>query len=148
DLSIPNRVARVAVEIGALHGPALLDGQAGDPLADADADEPTCGLEVQAGCRRQLGGGGIEREETARLHAEHLARLIQDEPDGLADLEALIHGAPGFVEGLRLSRAPLTLFEEAGVLDRDAGLVGETLEQLLVPCGEEARRRGERRDDA
>ena len=72
--------------------------------------------------------------------AEHLARLLEDHPDRLPHLEALAHRAARLEERLRLAAAPLALLEQPRVLDRDARLIGERLQQGLVARGERARR--------
>ena len=132
DLRIPD-AGRVVLDVLALQRAALLHGEAGHALAHPDADPPArLGLEVEAGRRRQLAGRGIQREHAARLHAEHLARLLEDHPDGLAGVEALAHRPPRLEQRLGLPRPALALLEQPRVLDRDPGLVGEGLEQRLV----------------
>ena len=86
--------------------PALLHREAGHALAHPDADP----------ARRLAGRGrgsppgtsspvlGVEGEHAARLHAEHLARLLEDHADGLADLEALAHRPPRLEQRLGLPR--------------------------------------------
>ena len=107
---------------------------------------PCAGSRSRLAADCELAGRGVEREEAAGLHAEHLAGLIEDELDGLAHLQALIDGVPGLQQRLRLARPPLALLEEPRVLDGDAGLVREPLEQDLVARREQAGRGGKRRD--
>ena len=141
--------ARIVLQVGALLRPALLHGHARDALADPEPDPAhDLRVEVEARRRRELARGRVEREETAGLDTEHLARLLEDETDRLADVQALVDGVPRFEERLALAAAALALLEETRVLDRDARLVREALEERLVPAAEEADPRREGRDDA
>src|SRR5262249_40672328 len=104
ELAVADDVPRVAVQIRALDRAALLHRESGDAFSDPDPDHPAGCLEIEARRRGQLARCGIEREQAARLDAEDLARLAEDQPDGLADVEALIHGAASLVERLGLAR--------------------------------------------
>src|SRR5262249_17882022 len=78
--------------------------------------------------------------------AEDLSGLVEDQADRLTDLEALVDRAPGLVERVGLACPALALLEEPSILDGDAGLIGEALEQHLMPRAEEPGRGGERGD--
>src|SRR6185295_18164524 len=96
----------------------------------------------------QLAGRRVQREQAARLHLEDLARLVQDQADRLAHVEALVDRVARAQQGLGLPGAALGLLEEARVLDRDAGLIREALEHRLLAVPERARLGRERGDDA
>jgi hypothetical protein len=104
--------------------------------------------EVEAGRQRQLAGHRIERQDAAGGDAEDRAGLLQDDADGPAHVEALGDRSPRLEQRARLLRALEALLEELGIVDGDAGLLGERLQHALVMGRERGRPRGERRDDA
>src|SRR5262252_4140643 len=137
---------RVVIEIRALDGAPELHGRARDALPDFDPDSTPHRLQVETRRGLQLTRGRVEREQTTGLDTEHLTRLIQDQLDGLADIQALVDRVASLEQRLRLARAPLALLEQPGVLDGDARLVREALEQRLMARREEAGDRRKRRD--
>ncbi len=140
------RVAHTSIrlQVGGLHGPALLDGHACDPLTNLDADLGRHVLrKVQAGQGDELAGDVIHPHNAAGLHAEHAARLLHDDLHCAADVQAGRHRPAGLQQGARLPSPPLALLEELSVVDGDAGLLAERFQHALVVGGEDTGSRGE-----
>ena len=90
---------------------------------------------------------GLHPCDAAGLHAQHAARLMHDDLHGAPDVETGRHRPAGLQERPRLAGPPFALLEELGVVDGDARLLAERLQQVLVVGGEDAGVRGKGRDD-
>ena len=140
---------RVRPGVAALHRPSRLHGEPGDPLAVVEPDR-RCHLrrDVEARHQDQVVRERIDGRDAAGVDAEDGARLLQDDADRAADIEARGHGAARFQKRLRLARPAPALVGEAPALDRRGQRARDLRDRLEVGVVERGGARRRERDRA